>query len=98
MTSGMVTAGRCSRRSCSWHVHLSIERLEERNLLTTYSITDLGTLGGTKSAAGDINGRGQIAGEASYSGDNSGSAFLWSGGILHALGLAGSGEGVNDLG
>jgi probable HAF family extracellular repeat protein len=43
----------------------------------SYSITDLGTLGGASSSASAINNRGQIVGSSSLSGDVSFHAFLY---------------------
>ncbi len=66
-----------------------------------YTVTDLGTLGGTASVATCINSSGQVAG---YSLDNSGNqqAFLFSGGSLHALGNLGGlnswASAINDVG
>jgi probable HAF family extracellular repeat protein len=58
------------------------------NRLTGYTITDLGTLGGTSSYAQAINARGQIAGYAATAGGQY-HAFLYSGGVLRDLGTLG---------
>jgi probable HAF family extracellular repeat protein len=79
---------------------LLLERLEERDLLT-YSVTDLGTLGGTGytgSGASDVNDAGQVAG-ASYLPCNCVvHPFFWSGSRLVDLGVSGSAFGMNGLG
>lgn len=49
-----------------------------------YTITDLGTLGGTHSAAYSINGNSQVVGEA-YTGDNSGRSVASMVSILRPL-------------
>jgi hypothetical protein len=43
-------------------IQLSIERLEDRSLLAAYSVTNLGTLGGSTAQAYDINEAGQVVG------------------------------------
>jgi probable HAF family extracellular repeat protein len=69
-----------------------------------YSITDLGTFGGTISNAHAINNRGQVAGAADLSCNCVYHPFLWAGDALHdlsILGLSGSNataNGINDLG
>src|SRR5438067_5628575 len=63
---------------------------------TTYTITDLGSLGGADSDGISINASGQVTG---YSGD----AFLYSGGTMTVLGVLGNGSfsiglGINNSG
>lgn len=67
----------------------------------TYSITDLGTLGGTSSQALGINNLGEIVGWA-YTSTGIQHAFAWSGGVLSDIGTLGgttsTATGVNDNG
>jgi probable HAF family extracellular repeat protein len=81
---------------------LTLEALEDRTLLN-YSITDLGTFGGTYSAAYAINNRGQVVGGAYLACQCAVDPFLWAGGSLHDLGSLGGATsnwafGINDLG
>jgi probable HAF family extracellular repeat protein len=62
-----------------------LEILEDRCLLS-YSITDLGTLGGDTSAAYAINAAGDVVGEADLATGQYGDAFLYSGGTMTDLG------------
>ena len=55
-------------------------------------MTDLGTLGGTTSAAAAISNRGQAVGSANLPGDTSTHAFVYSGGKLTDLGVLGTGD------
>jgi probable HAF family extracellular repeat protein len=50
-----------------------------------YTITDLGTLGGTQSFAFAINNPGQVVGYSWLAGDASGHSFLWSNGTMTDL-------------
>jgi probable HAF family extracellular repeat protein len=67
-----------------------------------YSVTDLGTLGGTSSAAYGINNNGQIVGYTYMSGDAAYHATLWNGGTMTDLGTLGginsAAYGINDSG
>ncbi len=74
----------------------------------SYTIVDLGTLGGEFSTAHDINDAGQIVG-ASVDKENSGysqTGFLWENGVMIAIGsiyeedpsLGSSARGINSLG
>jgi probable HAF family extracellular repeat protein len=72
------------------------------NASTTYTITDLGTLGGTESEAFAISKNGQIAGEAWLPGDSGNDAFRSFKGAMKDLGTLGgsysSGYGINNRG
>jgi probable HAF family extracellular repeat protein len=59
-----------------------------------YTVTDLGTLGGTFSFAGGINNRGDIEGFSTLPGDTAVHAFLWQKGLMKDLGTLG---GPNSL-
>jgi probable HAF family extracellular repeat protein len=61
---------------------------------THYTVTDLGTLGGTLSVAGGINNRGDIEGFSTLPGDTTIRAFLWQNGVMADLGTLG---GPNSL-
>jgi probable HAF family extracellular repeat protein len=61
---------------------------------TQYTVTDLGTLGGTLSIAGGINNRGDIEGFSTLPGDATIRAFLWQNGVMVDLGTLG---GPNSL-
>ena len=69
---------------------------------TTYTIKDLGTLGGSYSSASDVNDSGQVVGGARTSSGIYGHAFLYSGGQMQDLGTLGGYEsgayGINDSG
>jgi probable HAF family extracellular repeat protein len=69
-----------------------------------YTVTDLGTLGGTKSTAAAINGNGQVAGSATVA-NGSYHAFSWSSdvgmldlGVLHTGDTKSYAYGINKLG
>ena len=54
-----------------------------------YTITDLGTFGGSYSEARDINAAGQVVGTSYTAGDNETRAFFWEGGVMTDLGTLG---------
>src|SRR5437588_514051 len=54
-----------------------------------YTVTDLGTLGGSTSRAGAINQSGQVIGDAMLPGDAVTHAFLWENGVMRDLGTLG---------
>jgi probable HAF family extracellular repeat protein len=61
-----------------------------------YSVTDLGTLGGTFSFATGINNKGWVDGFSNLSGDTTQHAFLWRDGVMTDLGaLGGPNSGVS---
>jgi probable HAF family extracellular repeat protein len=81
---------------------LRIEPLESRCLLS-YTITDLGTLGGSESLGFALNNSGQAAGISRIAGDEFLHAFLYSGGSMIDLGTLGNypnsaSYAVNDAG
>ena len=57
----------------------------------SYTIKDLGTLGGDQSYAYGINNSGQIVGASQITGDTATHAFLYSGGTMQDLGTLASG-------
>jgi probable HAF family extracellular repeat protein len=65
---------------------------------TSGTLTKIGTLGGTESAATAINSSGQVVGGASLVGDTAGHAFLYSGGTMHDLGVPPGGTSSGALG
>src|SRR5205823_1468705 len=58
--------------------------------------TDLGTLGGTNSGAGAVNGSGQVVGESDTTGNTAAHAFSWtsSGGMVDLGTLGGTNSGA----
>ncbi len=54
-----------------------------------YTVTDLGTLGGTSSAAQGLNNKGWVAGDANLQGDQTEHAFFWQNGVMTDLGTLG---------
>jgi probable HAF family extracellular repeat protein len=53
---------------------------------TTYTITDLGTLGGTFSFGNYVNANGAVSGKSTLAGDTVLHAFLWENGVMTDLG------------
>lgn len=74
-----------------------IEQLEQRRLLSAYTLIDLG---GPFSSANDINEGGEVVGSANVGGQTH--AVLWDGGVMTDLGTLGgpasSAGGLNDAG
>ena len=89
-------AGRV-RRPLPHRQRLTLTALEER-LLLSYTITDIGTLGGTLSNGNALNNRGQVAGGSLLQCQCIDHPFLWDRGVLHDLGFLGGALGINDLG
>jgi probable HAF family extracellular repeat protein len=83
---------RTKRRHPTQPLHL--EQLPERCLLS-YSVLDLGTLGGPSSAGEAINNRGEVVGQAATPGGSW--AFLWKRGRMYNLGPT-IAYGINDRG
>ena len=67
---------RRGKRRSRTSTRLAIELLEPRQLLSTYTIEDLGTLGGNGSLANAINAEGQVVGSAQLANGTS-HAVLW---------------------
>jgi probable HAF family extracellular repeat protein len=57
-----------------------------------YTVTDLGTLGGTFSQASGINNNGSVVGFATLNGDTALHAFLWRKGVITDLGTLGGSD------
>jgi probable HAF family extracellular repeat protein len=95
------SSGRRPPRRRHSPARLFLEPLEHRCLLS-YSIIDLGTLGGNSSQATDINASAQVVG-TSYAVDNAnGHAFFWQNGVMTDLGTLGGSSsqalGINEAG
>jgi probable HAF family extracellular repeat protein len=93
---GLRAAGRGRRpgaRQCR-PVRPWLECLEGRCLLSTYSIVDLGTLGGSGSLAYGINASGQVVGWSYTAGNAARHAFLYDGTTMHDLGTLGGSDSL----
>lgn len=63
-----------------------------------WTVTDLGTLGGSFSTGLAINNAGQVVGQAYTSDDTDANAFVYSNGRMLDLGVLGQGYAINDAG
>jgi probable HAF family extracellular repeat protein len=88
-----------------YFLYLPATRFESSSIESgdaSYSVTDLGTLGGTVSYAYGINANSQVAGYAATVGNAGSDAFLYSSGVMTDLGTLGgsssNGNGINDSG
>jgi probable HAF family extracellular repeat protein len=101
--------GRCG----SWHHDLgttrrrhgrvpSLESLEERRVPSSYTVVNLGSVGGTAGIDLDINSRGQVVGGSNIANNAAEHAFLFSHGAMTDLGTLGGTRsrayGINDVG
>src|SRR6266568_8020249 len=82
----------CKRARTHVQTMQLIERLESRRLLTFYTVTDLGTLGGASSSGYDINDSNQVVGYAKLS-TGADRAFVFK--DANDNGIADPGEMVN---
>jgi probable HAF family extracellular repeat protein len=98
LTSTSSHRRRTRRRPSS--ARLCLEALEDR-CVPSFSVIDLGTLGGSDSQANDINASGQVVGR-SFLANRDGHAFLWQNGVMTDLGTLGgtfsNALGINDSG
>ena len=62
---------------------------------TTYTVTDLGTLGGTFSSTRGLNNRAQVVGDSTLPGDTAQHAFIWERGVMTDLGTLGGSNSVD---
>jgi probable HAF family extracellular repeat protein len=88
--------GRVAARGKGSAARLVLERLEGRCLPSTYSLTYLGTLGGTFSWAYGINNAGEVIGKADVVPSNHAHAFRYRGGAMTDLGTLGGDESEAD--
>ena len=64
-----------------------------------YTITDLGTLGGSFSGPINLSNRGQVVGVSAFAGDNTVGGFFWQNGVMSGLpSLGGPQTGASDIG
>lgn len=81
---------------------VSYQRGSPQTTTPSYNLVDLGTLGGTSSAAYGINNSGQVVGWANLAGDSNYHAFKYSGGSMQDLGSLSGGNstayGINSFG
>lgn len=98
--TSMATRQRLTRRH-SPAARLCVEALENR-WVPSYSIIDLGTLGGSVSQANDVNAYGQVVGSSDLVANGIRHAFLWQNGVMTDLGALGGSYSnafaINDAG
>ncbi len=70
-------------------VGMAVQDLRQKEQQSRYTVTDLGTLGGTFSVAEGLNNRGWVEGLSSLAGDQSQHAFVWRNGVMSDLGTLG---------
>ena len=77
-------------------LRLAAQDKQDHNQLrhARYAITDLGTLGGTFSAASGVNNEREVVGFSTLPGDAAGRVFLWQKGVMTDLGTLG---GLNSI-
>jgi probable HAF family extracellular repeat protein len=66
-----------------------INRSINQQALPRYTVTDLGTLGGTYSLAGGLSSSGWVEGKSTLTGDTALHPVLWRGGMMNDLGTLG---------
>ena len=70
------------------------QRTDQAKPAVRYTLTDLGTLGGTFSQAFGVNDKGWVVGYSTTEGDAALHAFLWHRGVMTDLGTLGGGDPV----
>ena len=70
-------------------VGMAVQDQRQQKQQPRYTVTDLGTLGGTFSLAGSVNNRGWVDGYSTLAGDQSQHGFLWRNGVMIDLGTLG---------
>ena len=95
--------GRCRLISAAALIPALVLVLLSPALAQIYTVTDLGTLGGSASWAWDVNDAGQVVGRSNIRGDGAFHAFLWENGTMTDLGTLQGGQdswayGINSSG
>lgn len=81
----------------SWRASSPMANAQTAGNQTTYTVTDLGTLGGSFSAALSIDDRSLIVGESTLPGDTANGGFIWESGVITNLGSLPAGPTVLPL-